>query len=522
MANPERQSENPLAPRPILDIEVLDISDSIDLVKNVFHKPNGEINELFIDQPIIIGKTTSSLIRLPRIGISSGTKKCYFSCELNLSFFSTDKDRIENLKLQMQTLAGGDVVIEEYEAYFSIYTPKVYLGGFSGGFRKDKGYFWYYLPNLEINLPQGLKLLQIYTAETYNTTLSDPRLADPSKRTTLYIASPRLFDQKLSDPARAAFEEFRSSYKSKNIVKINPELKETDERTQKRTADEQALYDSLRHKVLLKEETATTFSQIGGQASAVKEAVVLASQLKHPDQFKKWGILQPPKAIIFYGKPGNGKTLLAKAIATEVDAVFLHANAEDLLSNWQGLSAKLTKILFEICRDEAKKQGKHAILYIDEIEALIPSRKGRISEAALLSTSVILRELDGLLELGPITLITSANNLDALDSAFLSRMTKQIEIPDPDAEGIEGIFKIHLDKANKIAGRILTTPTFEIHGENFVGLSGRDIENIIKVVLTTKAQQELEGKETPLITEKDIIEVMVVSGKLIPRETKNN
>lgn len=271
----------------------------------------------------------------------------------------------------------------------------------------------------------------------------------------------------------------------------------------------------LRQTIIIEERPSTTFEEIGGQDRAVREARDLARQIANPGVFEKWGA-EVPRGILFYGDPGNGKTLIARALAHESQSTFLSVNASDVASKWYGDSEKLTHYIFEIAREEAQKYGGHTIIFIDEVDALIPARGEMMHEATRKVIGELLVQIDGLKDSGDITVIASTNRPEDVDRAFLSRMTQQIEVPNPTSDGIAEIFKIHFDKATKKAGRQLISndTDFIKIAQMFVGISGRDIADIVQIVLRGKALEELDNISTGLVSFKDIEAALEGSSKI--------
>lgn len=284
--------------------------------------------------------------------------------------------------------------------------------------------------------------------------------------------------------------------------------------------DEQQLV-SLRQVIIVEERPNVTFEDIGGQAAAVMEAIRLADQLQHPEVFARWGV-EPPRGILFYGEPGTGKTLIAKAMAHHANTPFIYVKASDLGSMWYGQSEKMAKLVFQITKEEAQKKDGHAILYLDEVDAIMPPRSRGLHEATLRVVSEFLQQIDGLQTNGGITLLASTNRPEDVDNAFLSRMTSWIEVPLPDETGIADIFRIHFQQREQKAGRQLL-----VDGVRFIeisktlkGASGRDIADIIQIVLSVKGEQELQGKVVSLVTEEDIVVAVDRSAKVREAQRK--
>jgi transitional endoplasmic reticulum ATPase len=184
------------------------------------------------------------------------------------------------------------------------------------------------------------------------------------------------------------------------------------------------------------------WSDVGGLEDIkqeLKEAIEWP--LKYPDVFKKANT-NPPKGILLYGKPGTGKTLLAKAVANESGVNFISIKGPQLISRYVGESERGVREIF--------RKAKHAaptILFLDEIDSLIP-RRGSSSTDAHVTERVIsqfLSEMDGIEELKGVVVLAATNRLDLVDPAILrsGRFDLLFELPLPDEKTREEIFKIH-------------------------------------------------------------------------------
>ena len=152
--------------------------------------------------------------------------------------------------------------------------------------------------------------------------------------------------------------------------------------------------------------------------------------LKHPDAFRRMGI-RPAKGFLLFGPPGTGKTLLAKAVAKEANANFIATKSSDLLSKWYGESEQQVSRLFRRARQVAP-----AVIFIDEIDSLVPARGGALGEPAVTERVVntILAEMDGLEELQSVVVIGATNRPNLLDPALLrpGRFDELVYVPLPD------------------------------------------------------------------------------------------
>ncbi len=196
-------------------------------------------------------------------------------------------------------------------------------------------------------------------------------------------------------------------------------------------------------KFVIIEKPNVTWDSVGGldeQIREVKEVVELP--LKKPELFKKVGI-QPPKGILFYGEPGTGKTLLAKAVAASTNSTFIEVVGSELVQKFIGEGAKLIKDIFELARKKAP-----SIVFIDEIDALAAKRVelGTSGEREVNRTFMqLLAELDGFKPLDNVKIIGATNRKDILDPAITrpGRLDRMIGIPKPDKKSRVSIFKIH-------------------------------------------------------------------------------
>ena len=155
--------------------------------------------------------------------------------------------------------------------------------------------------------------------------------------------------------------------------------------------------------------------------------------MKHPDAFRRLGI-RPAKGFLLYGPPGTGKTLLAKAAARESEANFIATKSSDLLSKWYGESEQQIARLFNRARQVAP-----TIIFIDELDSLVPARGGGLGEPQVTERVVntILAEMDGLEELQNVVVIGATNRPTLIDPALLrpGRFDELIYVGTPDTAG---------------------------------------------------------------------------------------
>jgi proteasome regulatory subunit len=203
----------------------------------------------------------------------------------------------------------------------------------------------------------------------------------------------------------------------------------------------------VRAKIMeLVEAPDVSYEQVGGlenQIQEIRETVELP--LTNPAIFQDIGI-EPPRGVLLYGLPGTGKTMLAKAVARESKATFIHMSGSELVHKFIGEGAQLVRDIFQMAREKAP-----SIIFIDEIDAVgsIRTHDGTTGSAEVNRTMMqLLAEMDGFRTRGDIKIIAATNRIDILDPALLrpGRFDRIIEIPMPSAEGRLKILEIHARK----------------------------------------------------------------------------
>jgi len=171
----------------------------------------------------------------------------------------------------------------------------------------------------------------------------------------------------------------------------------------------------------------------------LKEAVEWP--IKSPEIFTKLGI-RPPKGILLYGPPGCGKTLLARAVATESEANFISIKGPEVFSKWVGESEKAIREVFRKARMAAP-----AVVFLDEIDSLTPKRGMGMSDSGVSERviSQLLTEMDGITTLQDIVVVAATNRPDMVDSAVMrpGRFDRLIYVPEPDEKSRLQILKIY-------------------------------------------------------------------------------
>jgi len=190
-----------------------------------------------------------------------------------------------------------------------------------------------------------------------------------------------------------------------------------------------------------------TWNDIGGLENVKKELQELVQYpVEHPEKFLKFGMM-PSKGVLFYGPPGCGKTLLAKAIANECQANFISIKGPELLTMWFGESEANVRDVFDRARSAAP-----CVLFFDELDSIAKSRGGTSGDAGGASDRVInqiLTEMDGMGSKKNVFIIGATNRPDIIDPAILrpGRLDQLIYIPLPDDGSRMSILKANLRKS---------------------------------------------------------------------------
>ena len=240
---------------------------------------------------------------------------------------------------------------------------------------------------------------------------------------------------------------------------------------------------------------------------ALKEAVEWP--LKYAGLFRKANT-NPPKGIILYGRPGTGKTYLAKAVASESGVNFISVKGPQIMSKYIGESEKGVRELFK-----KAKQAAPTILFLDEIDSLVPRRTSDSSGSNVTDRviSQFLTEMDGIEDLKGVVVLAATNRIDLIDPALLrsGRFDLMFELPAPDEKTREQIFEIHT--GNKKLEEGVSLKKLARDTEDMVGA---DIEFICRkasMIAIREIIEDLKGQEDDselniLIKEKHFDEVI--------------
>ena len=252
---------------------------------------------------------------------------------------------------------------------------------------------------------------------------------------------------------------------------------------------------------IITEKPSVKMSDVAGLKDA-KQAIhdAIIAPMKHPELFKGKS-RQPWRGILFYGPAGCGKTLIAKAVAAEVNATFFNVSAGNIVSKWLGESEKLVMNLFTLAR-----RNQPAIVFMDELDSVGVSRSGDDVGGERRLKTQLLTELQGLAsDLEDRVTVIGATNLPwELDFALRSRFEKKIHVPLPDKPARKKIFEIHMEEI-EVAPEV----DYEELADLSEGYSGRDIS----VVCREAAMEPIRDlqKTGRMDEEEEILDIRAVS-----------
>jgi transitional endoplasmic reticulum ATPase len=298
----------------------------------------------------------------------------------------------------------------------------------------------------------------------------------------------------------------------KCLRRMLPELDLEDEKVSSENLDrliitkadfEQAIKDvmpSAMREVFL-DSPDVNWNDVGG-LDEVKQELQEAVEwpLRYPDLYSTLGY-RVPRGIILYGPSGTGKTLLAKAVATESEANFISVRGPELISKWVGESERGIREVFRRAR-----QASPCVIFFDEIDSIAAARGGEDSIGIGGVVSQILTELDGINELQGVVVIAATNRPDMIDKALLrpGRFDKIVFVPNPDSKTRLSILHIHV-KGKNVAPEIDLEKIVSLTD----GFSGADMSAVVNTAVSIVVQEYLANYPTPAEATKHISEAEI-------------
>lgn len=240
------------------------------------------------------------------------------------------------------------------------------------------------------------------------------------------------------------------------------------------------------------------FTQIGGQKKVIDELRrIIQLPMNYPEYFTKFGI-KPPKGVLLYGPPGNGKTMIARAVAQSFGAAFIEIDLSDALQKFKGVGEYNLGKKFE----EAERK-KNAVIFIDEIDAIASIREVDSANHEVSLVGKLLSLMDGIKSSHRVFVIGATNRINAIDPALRrpGRFDKELEVPQPDTEARFDILQkyVKLDKGNLFTVSVNDEYLYEL-AKKIEGYSGADISALYTETVMSAIRRHLiidvNGKAT--------------------------
>lgn len=267
---------------------------------------------------------------------------------------------------------------------------------------------------------------------------------------------------------------------------------------------DESLTALLTGEVFAEEKKSITLEQVGGNADAKRALRLLIASIKHAEVFQQWSA-RPPKGVLLHGPPGTGKTRMARAVAHEIEAQFIHIKSTDFGSHWFSLAESnlRNKIM------EALKFPGYSVIYFEEMDTMFPAR-GITSGVENRILDVVIQIMDGMESHDRLIFMGSTNHMKGIDEALLrpGRMDLKILVDLPDDAARQEIFAIHMNAAEAAAKRVLFAwPKWPEVIAATKGWSGADIEGFIRTLLAERAYDQVQtGKIPKQISRREFME----------------
>jgi transitional endoplasmic reticulum ATPase len=255
-----------------------------------------------------------------------------------------------------------------------------------------------------------------------------------------------------------------------------------------------------------------TYEEIGGMKDQIKRLrEIVELPMRHPEVFARLGI-EPHSGILMYGSPGCGKTLIAKALASESEANFFIINGPEIMNKYYGETEARLRDIFKEARESSP-----SIIFIDEIDAIAPKREEAFGDVEKRVVAQLLALMDGMSDRGQVIVLGATNRPESLDPALRrpGRFDREIEIGVPNGEGRLEILQIHTRGMPLAEDINLQELSSELHGYTGADIKSLCREAAMKALRRYLPEIDLEGEkispemlETMVITTRDFREGM--------------
>jgi len=249
-----------------------------------------------------------------------------------------------------------------------------------------------------------------------------------------------------------------------------------------------------------------TYEEIGGMKDQIKRLrEIVELPMRHPEVFARLGI-EPHSGILMYGSPGCGKTLIAKALASESEANFFTINGPEIMNKYYGETEARLRDIFKEARDSSP-----SIVFIDEIDAIAPKREEAFGDVEKRVVAQLLALMDGMSERGQVIVLGATNRPESLDPALRrpGRFDREIEIGVPNAEGRLEILQIHTRGMPLSEDINLQELASELHGYTGADIKALCREAAMKALRRYLPEIDMEGEKIS----HEILESMVITNR---------
>ena len=269
---------------------------------------------------------------------------------------------------------------------------------------------------------------------------------------------------------------------------------------------EQSTKLTLMAEIAVEQKPRVTYEQIGGLKEQIKRLrEIVELPLRHPEVFVRLGI-EPHNGILMYGSPGCGKTLIAKALASESEANFYIINGPEIVNKYYGETEARLRDIFKEAKDTSP-----SIIFIDEIDAIAPKREEAFGDVEKRVVAQLLALMDGMSERGNVIVLGATNRPESIDPALRrpGRFDREIEIGVPNAEGRIEILQIHTRGMPLAADIDMRQLASELYGYTGADIKALCREAAMKALRRYLPEIDIEGDKVS----SDTLEMMEIRTK---------